>query len=96
MKVKYNLKMKNNYIEKNASCKLREFLKSGFRSTAEPNFTCKPGALRRVSGYLFIKNEEIKLMLWAAKLEKKKEIQHNTCLFSKFNQCEIAEFIGQQ
>ena len=65
MKVKYNLKMKNNYIEKNASCKLREFLKSGFRNTAEPNFTCEPwhGALRRVSGYLFIKNEEIKLML---------------------------------
>lgn len=87
MKVKYNLKIKNNYIEKNASCKLREFLKSGFRSTAEPNFTCEPGALRRVSGYLFIKKEEIKLMLWAAKLEKKKKKSNiiPACLISSTN-----------
>ena len=27
MKVKYNLKMKNNYIEKNASCQLENFSK---------------------------------------------------------------------
>lgn len=56
--------MKNNYIAKNASCKIREFLESGFRKMAKPNFTCEPRhtTLRRVNGYLFIKNEEITLV----------------------------------
>lgn len=59
MKFKCNLKMKNNYIEKNASCKVREFLKSDFTKTTEPNFTHEPwhGALKRVSGHFFNKHE---------------------------------------
>lgn len=43
MKVQCNLKVKNNCIEKNTSCKLREFLKSDFTETAEPNLTVSCG-----------------------------------------------------
>ena len=52
-----------------------EFFKSGFRNTAEPNFTCEPwsGAWRKFSGCLFTKNEEIKLMLGAVKKKTKKK-----------------------